>query len=92
MVALPYTSASRMIPITSRTKPAAVAAANDRSTLSMMPPRCRRATFPHDCTERVESHLPVCPELCDRMSKLGPVPGQCAAPRSAAIVAAVSRL
>lgn len=42
----PYSSASSTRPITSTTKPAAVAAANDRSTLSMMPPRCRRTTFP----------------------------------------------
>lgn len=42
----PYSSASSTRPITSTTKPAAVAAAKDRSTLSMMPPRCRRATFP----------------------------------------------
>jgi len=41
-----YISASNPMPITSTTKPTAVAAANDRSTLSMMRPRCRRATFP----------------------------------------------
>lgn len=46
-LALPYSTASSTRLITSTTKPAAVAAANDRSTLSMMPPRCRRATFPH---------------------------------------------
>jgi hypothetical protein len=38
-----YVSASSTTPITITTKPAAVAAANDRSTLSMMPPRYRRA-------------------------------------------------
>lgn len=41
-----YISANSTTPITSITKPAAVAAANDRSTLSMMPPRYRRATYP----------------------------------------------
>ena len=42
----PYISASSTTPITKTTKPAAVAAANDRSTLSMMPPRYRRAMYP----------------------------------------------
>lgn len=41
-----YISASSTMPITNTTKPAAVAAANDRSTLSMMLPRYRRATYP----------------------------------------------
>lgn len=41
-----YISASSAMPITKTTKPTAVAAANDRSTLSMMPPRDRRATYP----------------------------------------------
>jgi len=35
--------------------------------------------FPHGCTGLAESPLQVCPQLCDRMSKLGPVRGQCAA-------------
>ena len=34
-----YITASSTMPMTNTTKPAAVAAANDRSTLSMMPPR-----------------------------------------------------
>jgi len=77
--ARPYSSASSTTPITSTMKPAAVAAANDRSTLSMMPPRCRRATFPPWLRRTMESCRPMCRQLCDRMSKLGRARGQSAA-------------
>ena len=83
----PYSTASSTRPITNTTKPAAVAAAKDRSTLSMMPPRSRRATFPPWLHRDAESRLRLCLEWCDRVTKLGRVRGQSGAQRDVALSA-----